>query len=118
MFPSTTDTFGLVLLEACSAGLRVAAMPAPGPSDIFADGACRNFVVMDLNLGRAVAAALRLPDDVDVPRAFVSRFAWEACSKQFLIHLQAPAPKTSRRAEGWRERIGRSMTRAISRIMR
>ena len=118
VFPSTTDTFGLVLLEACSAGLRVAAMPAPGPSDIFADGAGRDFVAMDLDLGRAVAAALQLPDDVDVPRAFVSRFAWEACSKQFLIHLQAPAPKTSRRAEGWRERIGRSMTRAISRIMR
>jgi hypothetical protein len=73
---------------------------------------------MDLDLGRAVAAALQLPEDVDLPRAFVSRFAWEACSKQFLIHLQAPAPKPSRRAEGWRERIGRSVTRAISRIKR
>ena len=34
VFPSTTDTFGLVLLEACASGLRIAAYPAPGPLDI------------------------------------------------------------------------------------
>ena len=43
-FPSIADTFGLVLLEACAAGLRVAAMPAPGPSDIFADDTAKDFV--------------------------------------------------------------------------
>ena len=88
-----TDTFGLVLLEACAAGLRVAAMPAPGPTDIFADGAAKEFVAMDLDLGRAVTMALQLPDNADTPRAFVRQFVWEACTRQFFIHLQAPSLK-------------------------
>lgn len=90
VFPSMTDTFGLVLLEASAAGLRIAAMPAPGPSDIFADGAGKEFVVMDLDLGSAVATALLLPDNVDIPRAFVRGFVWEVCTRQFFTHLQAP----------------------------
>jgi glycosyltransferase involved in cell wall biosynthesis len=94
VFPSTTDTFGLVLLEACAAGLRIAAMPAPGPSDIFADGAGKEFVIMDQDLGRAVATALRLPDNVDIPRSFVRRFVWENCTRQFVTHLQVSLPKS------------------------
>ena len=90
VFPSMTDTFGLVLLEASAAGLRIAATPAPGPSDIFADGAGKEFVVMDLDLGSAVATALLLPDNVDIPRAFVRGFVWEVCTRQFFTHLQAP----------------------------
>lgn len=90
VFPSMTDTFGLVLLEASAAGLRIAAMPAPGPSDIFADGAGKEFVVMDRDLGSAVATALQLPDNVDIPRAFVRGFVWEVCTRQFFTHLQAP----------------------------
>jgi glycosyltransferase involved in cell wall biosynthesis len=97
VFPSMTDTFGLVLLEACATGLRVAAMPAPGPSDIFAHGSGNEFVVMDLDLGRAVSRALQLSDNVDLPRAFVRRFVWEACTRQFFTHLQAPTPKAAGR---------------------
>ena len=52
VFPSIVDTFGLVSLEACAAGLRVAAMPAPGPSDIFADDTAKDFAAMDWDLGR------------------------------------------------------------------
>jgi glycosyltransferase involved in cell wall biosynthesis len=109
VFPSTTDTFGLVLLEACAAGLRIAAKPAPGPADIFADAAAKDFVALDWDLGRAVAAALRLPDTPDAPRAFAKRFSWEACTRQFLAHLQTPvrverpervAPEPSEHAPG------------------
>ena len=54
VFPSMADTFGLVLVEACAAGLRVAAKPVPGPSDIFADDTAKDFAAMDWDLGRAV----------------------------------------------------------------
>ena len=95
VFPSSTDTFGLVLLEACAAGLRIAAKPAPGPADIFADSAAKEFVAMDWDLGRAVAEALRLPENPDAPRAFARRFTWETCTRQFLSHLQ-PSPFAER----------------------
>jgi glycosyltransferase involved in cell wall biosynthesis len=107
VFPSTTDTFGLVLLEAAAAGLRIAAVPAPGPSDIFADGAGKGFVAMDQDLSRAIATALHLPDDSNAPRAFAQRFTWEACTEHFFAHLQAPTPKAVRRLTRWRERIAR-----------
>ena len=107
VFPSTTDTFGLVLLEASAAGLRIAAIPAPGPADVFADGAGAAFVAMDRDLGRAVAAALRLPDDPETPRAFALTFSWEACTQAFFAHLQAPTPKAVRRLARWRQRLAR-----------
>ena len=107
VFPSTTDTFGLVLLEASAAGLRIAATPAPGPSDIFADEAAAAFVALDRDLGRAIARALGLPDDVAAPRAFAQRFSWEACTQAFFAHLQAPTPKAVRRLARWRERFAR-----------
>ena len=107
VFPSTTDTFGLVLLEACAAGLRIAAVPAPGPLDIFADGASKSFVVIDRDLGRAIASALQLPDNPVCPRAFAYKFTWEACTQQFFGLLQAPTPKAARRLARWRNWIAR-----------
>ena len=107
VFPSTTDTFGLVLLEACAAGLRIAAMPAPGPLDIFADGAGKSFVVIDRDFGRAINSALQLPDNSDCPRAFAHKFTWEACTQQFSGLVQAPTPKSSRRLARLRNWIAR-----------
>ena len=95
VFPSIADTFGLVLLEACAAGLRVAAMPVPGPSDIFADDTAKDFAAMDWDLGRAVETALQLRDNSDAPRAFAHRFTWQACTQEFYAHLQVPAPKAA-----------------------
>jgi glycosyltransferase involved in cell wall biosynthesis len=110
VFPSTTDTFGLVLLEACASGLRIAAHPAPGPSDIFADAAAKTFAALDPNLQIAVDRALSLPDDPALPRDFVAaRFSWAACTQQFLTHLQAPSPQAVRRVTRWRRRIGEGM---------
>ncbi len=51
VFPSLTDTFGLVLLEACASGLRIASVPAPGPSDIFTDEKTKAFAALDTDLG-------------------------------------------------------------------
>jgi glycosyltransferase involved in cell wall biosynthesis len=95
VFPSLTDTFGLVLLEACAAGLRIACSPAPGPVDIFADPACAAFAVLDPDLQQAVTRALALPDCPDAPRAFAARFSWATCTQQFLAHLQTPRRVTT-----------------------
>jgi glycosyltransferase involved in cell wall biosynthesis len=93
---SMADTFGLVLLEACAAGLRVAAIPVPGPSDIFADDTAKDFAAMDWDLGRAVETALQLRDNPDAPRAFAHRFTWQESTQEFYAHLQVPAPKALR----------------------
>ena len=90
VFPSIADTFGLVLLEACAAGLRVAAMPVPGPSDIFADDTAKDFAAMDWDLGRAVETALQLRDNSDAPHAFARRFTWRESTQEFYAHLQVP----------------------------
>jgi glycosyltransferase involved in cell wall biosynthesis len=111
VFPSKTDTFGLVLLEACAAGLRVAAMPAPGPSDIFASGEVADFAVMDEDLALCIARALRLPEGVERPRAFALGFSWEACTRQFLKYANARAPQPASRAAVWRSRLARVFAR-------
>jgi len=110
VFPSKTDTFGLVLLEACAAGLRIAALPAPGPADIFADPGCRAFCVLDRDLPRAVSRALSLPDDPAAPRAFALRFSWEACTRQFLEHAKAAVTRPAPRAL-WRSRLAQMFVR-------
>ena len=105
VFPSTTDTFGLVLLEACAAGLRIAAKPAPGPSDIFAPDVARDFAVLNDDLRQAVLESLALPDDPQKPRRYAEQFSWQACTAQFFTHLQAPTPKAVRRLARWRRKI-------------
>ena len=97
VFPSTTDTFGLVLLEACACGLRIASYPAPGPIDIFSNGPTNTFVKLDNDLQRAVSQALQQPDIPSLPQHFAETFSWQSCTIQFLNHLQAPAPDTLKR---------------------
>ncbi|MDD5585372.1 MAG: glycosyltransferase family 1 protein [Alphaproteobacteria bacterium] len=92
VFPSLTDTFGLVLIEACASGLRLAACPAPGPIDLFACEAAQSFAVLDQNLQKAVDRALALPHNPEIPRRFAEDFSWRACTEQFYQHLQAPSP--------------------------
>jgi glycosyltransferase involved in cell wall biosynthesis len=114
VFPSIADTFGLVLLEACAAGLRIAAKPVPGPSDIFADDTAKDFAALDWDLGRAVETALQLRDNSDAPRAFAHRFTWQACTQDFYAHLQAPAPKALRSLARWRKRIADQIRTAVA----
>ena len=89
VFPSRTDTFGLVLLEALASGVPVAAFPVPGPLDVLAP----EVGVMDDDLGKAARAALALSPDAC--RAHALRFSWDACALQFVENLQPmPAPLT------------------------
>ena len=89
VFPSRTDTFGLVLIEAMACGTPVAAFPVRGPVDVVTDP-CAG--VLDEDLGAAALEALRL-DRGKVAR-FAQRYSWEHCTRQFVSHL-VPA----RRAE-------------------
>ncbi len=82
VFPSRTDTFGLVMLEAMACGLPVAAYPVTGPIDVVRPGISG---VLDEDLGRACLAALDL--DREVVRREASRFSWENSARQFESHL-------------------------------
>ena len=89
VFPSRTDTFGLVLLEALASGLPVAAYPVTGPIDVLGDspaGALRE------DLREACLEALRI--DRATARAHAEKFSWRAASEQFLAHLR-PMPVAS-----------------------
>ena len=81
VFPSRTDTFGLVMLEALACGTPVAAFPVPGPLDVLDERSG----AMDENLDDAIAAALRLDRDNCLARA--RRFSWQASADQFLAAL-------------------------------
>jgi glycosyltransferase involved in cell wall biosynthesis len=81
VFPSRTDTFGLVMIEAMACGTPVAAYPVSGPLDVLASASG----VMDEDLTRAIAGALRL-DRQACARAGRS-FTWEASTRQFLNAL-------------------------------
>ena len=82
VFPSRTDTFGLVLLEAMASGTPVAAFPVPGPIDVVVPG--RSGVLSD-DLRGAALAALALPRDV--VRRHALCFSWEHATAQFLSNL-------------------------------
>ncbi len=82
VFPSRTDTFGLVMIEALACGTPVAAYPVAGPVDVLS----ANTGVMDAVLERAVAGALAL--DPAVCAAEGARFTWRASAEQFLGALR------------------------------
>jgi len=82
VFPSRTDTFGLVLVEAMACGTPVAAFPVRGPIDVIKDPAGG---VLDEDLGAAALAALAL--DRDKVARYGQRYSWEHSSRQFLSSL-------------------------------
>jgi 1,2-diacylglycerol 3-alpha-glucosyltransferase/glucuronosyltransferase len=87
VFPSRTDTFGLVVLEALASGLPVAAYPVPGPAEVIADGGAG---ALDEDLRRAALAALAIPRERC--RAHALAFTWAASARQFLDHLHPCDP--------------------------
>ncbi|GAC1452197.1 MAG: hypothetical protein PVSMB6_03570 [Steroidobacteraceae bacterium] len=89
-FPSLTDTFGLVMIEALACGVPVAAFPVPGPIDVIEQGVTG---VLHQDLAVAITSALRLDRRVCASRA--AGFSWEAASAQFLAGL-APIAQTAR----------------------
>lgn len=82
VFPSKTDTFGLVMLEALACGVPVAALPVPGPLDVIETEAV---AALDENLGDACRRALTLSRE-DC-RAYALTRSWRACTEQFLANL-------------------------------
>jgi glycosyltransferase involved in cell wall biosynthesis len=90
VFPSKTDTFGLVLLEAMACGLPVAAYPVTGPIDVLGDSSAG---VMNEDLRTACLQALKIPREV--ARAHAEKFSWRAASEQFANHLKPVQVKVS-----------------------
>ncbi|MDR2154120.1 MAG: glycosyltransferase family 1 protein [Burkholderiaceae bacterium] len=82
VFPSRTDTFGLVLLEALASGLPVAAYPVTGPIDVLGDSPAG---ALNDDLRQACLDALRISRAT--ARAHAERFSWRTASEQFLAHL-------------------------------
>jgi glycosyltransferase involved in cell wall biosynthesis len=82
VFPSRTDTFGLVLLEALASGLPVAAYPVPGPLDVIGSSPVGR---LDGDLGSAAIAAIGI--DPDLCRAHALDFSWAASTRQFIENL-------------------------------
>ncbi|MBI1776625.1 MAG: glycosyltransferase family 1 protein [Proteobacteria bacterium] len=88
VFPSRTDTFGLVLLEAMASGVPVAAYPAIGSLDVVGDSGAG---ALDEDLAAAVTRALSIP--AEICRARALQFTWEAASRQFLGNLISARPE-------------------------
>jgi glycosyltransferase involved in cell wall biosynthesis len=83
VFPSRTDTFGLVMIEALACGTPVAAFPVPGPLDIVIDAVG----ALSDDLARAIDAARYC--DRAACAAHGASFSWEAATRQFLSGLAA-----------------------------
>ena len=82
VFPSKTDTFGIVMLEAMACGLPVAAFPVTGPIDVIRHGQTG---VLSNKLGRACKIALKI-NPLDCRRYAESR-SWRNSTGQFVSHL-------------------------------
>ncbi len=84
VFPSRTDTFGLVMAEALACGLPVAAYPVDGPRDVIGQSGAG---VMHEDLRVAALAALQI--DRATAQARGAQFTWEAATDAFLAHARA-----------------------------
>jgi glycosyltransferase involved in cell wall biosynthesis len=82
IFPSLTDTFGLVNLEAMACGVPVAAFPVTGPVDVIDDG-----VTGALDWDLAAAARRALLASPAACRAWAEKYDWASCTREFESHL-------------------------------
>ena len=100
VFPSKTDTLGLVMLEALACGTPVAAYPVPGPNDVIGTSTAG---ALNEDLGVAIDAALNIPAQACLDRA--ATFDWDVSARQFLHNLVAvesalPATAAAQEEEG------------------
>ena len=86
VFPSRSDTFGLVLLEALACSLPVAAFPVTGPLDVIGNSRAG---CLDDDLARAIQGALEIPPAVCRDHAL--GFSWTDATDQFLANIDAAA---------------------------
>lgn len=87
VFPSLTDTFGLIMLEAMACGVPVAALPVTGPIDVVKHGVTG---ILDTDLRVAALAALNLRRE-DC-RDYAMQFTWYDGAQKL---LSTPAPRTT-----------------------
>jgi glycosyltransferase involved in cell wall biosynthesis len=104
VFPSRTDTFGLVNIEALACGLPVAAYPVPGPLDILGrdgrgiHGGKSRIGALDEDLAKAVTRALTAERRAAAIEA--AHYSWDRCTSLFVAGLASPAkPKGVVRGE-------------------
>jgi glycosyltransferase involved in cell wall biosynthesis len=83
VFPSRTDTFGLVLLEALASGLPVAAFPVKGPQDVIGDAPVG---ALDEDLRSACLASLDISRQACVE--FAANHTWEASARAFIDNIR------------------------------
>ena len=83
VFPSRTDTFGIVQLEALASGVPIAAFPVTSPKDVIGNNPTG---ALSHNLSAACLAALRVSRDAC--RAFALNWSWDVSTKQFIGHLR------------------------------
>lgn len=82
VFPSRTDTYGLVLLEALASGVPVAAFPVTGPRDVVGNSPV---AVLSEDLRSACLSALTIPAEACLE--FVARHTWEASARKFIENI-------------------------------
>jgi glycosyltransferase involved in cell wall biosynthesis len=111
VFPSRTDTFGLVLLEALASGVPVAAFPVAAPRDVIGEAPVG---YLDEDLRLACLAALECSRDEC--RDFALRMTWEESARIFLEHVavatRAPMPEKLKRLTRLKQRFRHSMENA------
>jgi glycosyltransferase involved in cell wall biosynthesis len=94
VFPSRTDTFGIVQLEALASGVPIAAFPVTGPKDVVGDNPIG---ILHEDLAYACMQAMRLPRDAC--RKFALAYSWENSARQFIGHVRRVAAADSRDLE-------------------
>jgi len=92
VFPSLTDTFGVVQLEALACGTPVAAFPVTGPKDVIAD---HPIGALDNDLRSACLRALTMSREAC--RDFALERSWDNSARQFIGNLTALQPSRSLR---------------------
>lgn len=91
VFPSQTDTFGIVLLEAMATGIPIAAFPVVGPRDVITQGVTG---VLDPDLRQACLAALAL--DRSKIREHALAFTWARAARQFVKNIETAYARAGR----------------------